>query len=288
MANVVCTIATTPAAADLRVFLSTLELFNSPAPTVYLLCDSAIHESPPPYKGTLKTSPALDKYKNYNRAQMSRMNGTAYRTMWEDFMMEKATVMDLAFKDPQTSGVFFCDSDICFMGPLPQPQCEIGVCPHMIRPADEQRFGKYNAGFVYTTDKTFPEKWRTAAKTSRYYDQAALEDIVAAAAQRNTSVYEFPIQTNYGWWRMFQGTQTPQILQEQWSIFRRENSSGICISGEPLLSIHTHFGERNDLTTVNFNKYVFLYLCRLGKHAPAAALVKILTWEFQHLKSLKN
>jgi len=286
MANVVCTIATTPAAADLRVFLSTLELFNSPAPTVYLLCDSAIHENPPPYRGTLKTTPALDKYKEYNRVQMSMMRGIAYRTMWEDFMMEKATVMDLAFTDPQTSGVFFCDSDICFMGPLPQPQCEIGVCPHMIRAVDEQRFGKYNAGFVYTTDKTFPEKWRIAAKTSRYYDQAALEDIVAAAAP--TSVYEFPVQTNYGWWRMFQGTYTSQELQTHWSIFRRENSSGICVSGEPLLSIHTHFGEQKDAATVRFNKYVFLYLCRLGKHAPAAALVKILTREFQHLKSLKN
>ena len=286
MKPAVCTIATTPAAADLRVFLSTLELFNSPAPTVYLLCDSAIHESPPQYKGTLKTSPALDTYKNHNRAQMEMTRGKAYKTMWEDFMMEKATVMELAFKEPQTSGVFFCDSDICFMGPLPQPICEIGVCPHMIKPADEQRFGKYNAGFVYTTDSTFPEKWRTAAKTSRYYDQAALEDIVAATP--STSVYEFPVQTNYGWWRMFQGTKAPQELVNQWSIFRRENHSGICVSGEPLLSVHTHFTETRDPATREFNRVVFLYLCRLGKHAPAAALVKILTREFQHLKSLKN
>jgi hypothetical protein len=286
MKPAVCTIATTPAAADLRVFLSTLELFNFPVPTVYLLCDSAIHESPPQYKGILKTSPALDKYKNHNRAQMEMTRGNAYKTMWEDFMMEKATVMELAFKEPQTSGVFFCDSDICFMGPLPQPTCEIGVCPHMIKPADEQRFGKYNAGFVYTTDSTFPEKWRTAAKTSRYYDQAALEDIVAATPP--TSVYEFPVQTNYGWWRMFQGTKAPQELVNQWSIFRRENHSGICVSGEPLLSVHTHFAETRDPATREFNRVVFLYLCRLGKHAPAASLVKILTREFQHLKSLKN
>ena len=282
----VCTIATSSAVPDLRVFLSTLELFNSPAPTVYLLCDSAIHESPPQYKGTLKTTPALDKYKNYNRAQMEMTRGTAYKTMWEDFMMEKATVMELAFADPLTKGLFFCDSDICFLGPLPQPTCEIGVCPHMIRAVDEQRFGKYNAGFVYTTDRTFPEKWRIAAKTSRYYDQAALEDIVAAASP--DAIYEFPVQTNYGWWRMFQGIYTAQELQSHWSIFRRENSSGICVSGEPLLSIHTHFGEKNDAATVRFNKYVFLFLCRLGKHAPAAALVRILTREFQHLKSLKN
>ena len=282
----VCTIATSSAVPDLRVFLSTLELFNSPAPTVYLLCDSAIHESPPQYKGTLKTTPALDKYKNYNRAQMEMTRGTAYKTMWEDFMMEKATVMELAFADPLTKGLFFCDSDICFLGPLPQPTCEIGVCPHMIRPQDEQRFGKYNAGFVYTTDKTFPEKWRIAAKTSRYYDQAALEDIVAAAPLDD--VYDFPVQTNYGWWRMFQGTQPAQTLLNQWSIFRRENHSGICVSGEPLLSVHTHFAEVRDAATREFNKIVFLFLCRLGKHAPAAALVKILTREFQHLKSLKN
>lgn len=284
---VICTIATGVALKDLQLFLYTLELFNESPPLVYLLTDTPIHTNPPSYKGALHTKPTLDKYAHMNRNQMTHTKGITYRTAWEDFMMEKATVMEWAFAEGHQE-VFFCDCDICFLGPLPKvpSEAKLGVSQHRIRPSDEQRFGIYNAGFVYSADPTFPAQWREAAHTSRYYDQTALEDIALKtwAAQ----LYEFPVQINYGWWRMYQGTQSPQALQSEWSIFRRDYTSGLCVSGEPLLSIHTHFGERRDIVTCAFNDYVFQYLCRLGKHPPAAALVKFLTREFQHLKSSKN
>jgi hypothetical protein len=280
----VCTIATAGAVQDLKVFLKTLELFNTSPPTVYLLCDDALINQLPKYKGTLKTQTKLNRYAGLNRLAMSRLPGIEYKSLWEDFMMEKATVMAWAFQAGETR-LFFCDCDICFMGPLPDvpPDATLGVCPHRIRQQDEQKFGKYNAGFVYTTDPATPAAWRKAALTSRYYDQAALEDLVA---EPNAKVYEFPTQTNYGWWRMFQADQPPAALQAEWSIFRSPNTAGIRVSGEQLLSIHTHWGEKIDRVTLAFNLWVFTYLARLGSHTQP--FVHFLAREFPHLKIPKN
>uniref|UniRef100_A0A6C0KXA1 Nucleotide-diphospho-sugar transferase domain-containing protein n=1 Tax=viral metagenome TaxID=1070528 RepID=A0A6C0KXA1_9ZZZZ len=280
----VCTIATLTALKDVKVFLKTLELFNTSPPTVYLLCDTGLQAQLPKYKGQLNIKTTLDEYQG-DRQYMTMSKGQIYQTRWEDFMMEKATVLEWAFNKGETQ-LYFCDSDICFMGPLPEVpnNVQLGVCPHRIRPHDEQRFGKYNAGLVYTTDPAFPKAWRQAAHTSRYFDQAALEDIVNKTEK--DKVYEFPTQVNYGWWRMFQGTKSVEELQKEWSIFRSENTSGLRVAGSSLLSIHTHFGERRDQVTAAFNQWVFTYLARLGAHSQA--LTKFLSQEFPHLKIPKN
>ena len=280
----ICTIATATALKDIKVFLKTLELFNTSPPTVYLLCDTALNTQIPKYKGQLNIKTTLDAYRG-DRRTMTMRDGETYKTRWEDFMMEKATVLEWAFTEGQTQ-LYFCDSDICFMGPIPEVPQEItlGVCPHRIRPQDEQRFGKYNAGLVYTTDPEFPKLWRQAAHTSRYFDQTALEDVVNKTTKEK--VYEFPTQVNYGWWRMYQGVSSVEELQAEWSIFRSPNTSGIRVAGSSLLSIHTHFGERRDLVTLAFNQWVFAYLLRLGAHSQP--LVKFLAQEFPYLKIPKN
>ena len=280
----ICTIATITALKDIKVFLKTLELFNTSLPTVYLLCDSALKSKLPTYKGQLNVKTTLDEYKG-DRRIMTMTTGQTYATRWEDFMMEKATVLEWAFAEGHTQ-LFFCDSDICFMGPLPEVPngTRLGVCPHRIRLSDELRFGKYNAGLVYTTDPEFPKLWRLAAHTSRYFDQTALEDV--ANKSDKAAVYEFPTQVNYGWWRMFQGTNSVEDLQAEWSIFRSPNTSGLRVAGSSLLSIHTHFGERSDRVTAAFNEWVFKYLVLLGAHSQS--LTKFLGQEFPHLKIPKN
>jgi hypothetical protein len=201
-----------------------------------------------------------------------------------DITLSTGTSWDLS----ATTGVYYLDSDICFFNSLPviPPNYKVALSPHMIHPRDEALYGKYNAGFLWVRDLEAVDAWRKACGSSRFFEQAALE--VFDSEKWSSTRYLFPIQENYGWWRMYQGTQSPQALQSEWSIFRRDHTSGLCVSGKPLLSIHTHFGERTDIVTCAFNDYVFQYLCRLGKYPPAAALVKFLTREFQHLKSSKN
>lgn len=283
---VVATLASgTNALKDLRVFLYTLGLFNSVPPKVYLLCDTYVANNLPTYHGTIITDSGLDKYSQLNRAAMERMPGKKYKTLWEDFMMEKTTVMDKAFQDKNTA-VFFFDSDICFMGPLPtvSPIVKLGISPHMIRPGDEQKYGRYNAGFLYSTDPSMPDAWRTHAKSSRYYDQAALEDI--EKQYTTDDVYHFPIQNNYGWWRMFQSTSSPQIIANSWGLHRQDNYSGIKAHGQPLLSIHTHWGETNDQITLTYNRFVYQQLIKLNQHKPAQMLRNFLAKEFPHLKTI--
>lgn len=284
----VCTIATFNAIQDLKVFLFSLGLFNVEKPTVYLLCDIQTSEIVKAlYKGSITIIVGLDKYKSeqeISRKRLTAQSGIEYKTMWEDFMMEKATIMDIALKTEES--VFFFDSDICFTGPLPpSPNAKIGVSPHMIKLIDEERYGKFNAGFLWTSDKRVPTIWREASKSSRFYDQAALEDVITNF--KHEEIHCFPIQNNYGWWRMYQSSESSMSLQKQWSFFRNEGvtTSGIRVSGSPLLSIHTHWSEKNDAVILHFNLWVIGFLSRLGKHPPAHSLYKFLTKEFPHLLS---
>jgi hypothetical protein len=283
---VVCTLSTINTIKDLKVFLFTLELFNTNKPKVYLLCDTETAKlATDLYKGELVIDTGLDRYGDVNRKRMTGQRGAVYKTLWEDFMMEKASVMDLAFETE--SAVFFFDSDICFLGQLPQipPNKKIAVSPHMIKPIDEERYGKFNAGFLWTNDKNVPKIWRQASKTSRFYDQAALEDVVKVFQQEE--VYNFPIQNNYGWWRMYQSTEPSITLQKNWAMFRNETfpSVGIRVDDSALLSIHTHWSEIVDLATSHFNLFVFSYLTRLGKYSHAQALTRFLQKEFPHLET---
>jgi hypothetical protein len=211
-----------------------------------------------------------------NRQLMERTKGIIYKTKWEDFMMEKATVMDMAFKD-NIKSVFFSDSDICFMGPLPTvpENTTLALCPHMINKRSETLFGKYNAGFLWTNNAELPEQWRKTSHSSRYYDQAALEDL---AQIHSKTLYEFPSQVNYGWWRMFQAPESPLSLQTKWTIFRNSPSptSGINVDTKPLLSIHTHLFQLTDINMGSFNRFVMEKLNILKKHPPAATFLKFL------------
>ena len=285
---VVCTLSTINTIKDLKVFFFTLDLFNPVKPKVYLLCDTETSKlAPLMYKGQIIIDTGLDNYGTVNRKQMTNQRGLIYKTLWEDFMMEKATIMDIAFE--KENAVFFFDSDICFLGQLPQipENVKIGVSQHMIKPIDEDRYGKYNAGFMWTNDKKVPNLWRNASKTSRFYDQAALEDVVKEF-QINT-VHNFTIHNNYGWWRMYQSTESPTNLQKNWSMFRNDPTPnvGIRIGSMPLLSIHTHWAELTDHVTRNYNIFVVGFLNRLGKHPPAQSLLKFLVKEFPHL-DIKN
>ena len=282
----VSTLATERALKDLKVFLSTLELFNPVKPTVYLLCDSktavAMAEANC-YSGKIVYSTLLDTYSEHNRQTMEQTPGRLYKTLWEDFMMEKATVMEQAFNAGE-SRVFFFDSDICFMGPLPDMgEAKLGLCRHYIRPQDEARYGIYNAGFVYTADSTMPQAWREASKRSRYYDQAALEEV--EQKYKGDAIRYLPVQNNYGWWRLFQGTESPQQLAGYWNLFRAPGTSGIRVLDAPLLSIHTHWDETRDAATRSFNMFVYATLSKLERHPPATALLKLLNREFPHLKN---
>jgi hypothetical protein len=281
MENVVCTIATKTAEQDLKLFLFTLGLYNNPPPPVYILCDKYISENMPKYNGKIESNNSLEIYSGKNRQQMEATPGKDYRTQWEDFMMEKASVLSLAFSK-NVKSAYFLDCDICFLGALSHPPSTaiLAVSPHEILPQKQALFGTYNAGYMWTSDAEIPNKWRQAAKTSRYYDQAALEDLVKDTPVDKT--YILPTQCNYGWWRMFQSPTPYETIQNSWTINRNSKikNSGIQVNGTPLLSIHTHWGEKRDIQTIKFNKFVFEKLKLLHKYDSTGHLIRFLKSEF--------
>lgn len=259
MAPVIATLCSAPAINDLKVLLFTLQLWNDPAPSVHIVCDSPVAIAIPAigYRGNIHTHVILDKYIG-SRIEMEKRPGLSYKTEWEDFMMEKCTAIDHAFGDPaaQNNGVLFCDADITFFAQLPnysENVADLVVTPHYIKPADEKKFGIYNAGYVWTRNASMPQLWREAAKKSRYYDQAALEQVVA----KNEKVTETGVETNYGWWRMYQSSRPYAVMQNEWSYNRLSSQSGITIGTKPLLSVHTHWNDFDPTSITNsFNRFV--------------------------------
>jgi hypothetical protein len=247
---------------------------------IYLLCDDYISklEIVKKHQNIIVLND-LEKYGPINRKMLEQTAGINYKTKWEDFMMEKTTIMDKAFADNNKS-VFFTDCDICFMGPLPDiPHIyTLALSPHEIKPADEIKYGHFNAGFLWTSEPTMPKLWRQASTRSRYYDQAALEEL-----HKILPTYIFPSMINYGWWRMYQGVIPHDKLQSEWTILRTPTTSGIRVKDSHLLSIHTHFLEKSDLITILFNKFVISKLKTLatGKHKNAQLFLKFLANELK-------
>jgi hypothetical protein len=272
----IATLATGVVIEDLRVLLKSLEIFNVKPPTVYLLCDSAINKALPrlKYAGRLVVKEGLNEYAGLNRAAMEAMPGKNYSTLFFDFTMEKVQLLKWVLQNE--SEVLFCDADICFLAPLPEIPVNslVALSPHMIRGGDEAKYGKYNAGFMWFANMDAVLLWEKACATSRFFEQAALEDVAVAFGH---SLHLFPVTQNYGWWRLWQGEESPQALLKKWSVKRQPMTAGISIEGVTLGSVHTHFCEKKDPATTQFNQIVTGMLYDIHwNHLPAKQLLSAL------------
>ncbi len=278
--SIIATLATAKAIKDLRIFLESLAIFNTKPPTVYIYCDSTVAKTKFSYPGKLVFNPVLDTYTEFNRQEMERIPGKHFKSLWFDFMTEKINLIRWVFSiEPLTkeNGVLFCDADICFMRSLPiiPMNALLALSPHGIREEDTAKYGLYNGGYVWMLDSSFADKWWEACSSARFYEQSALEDV--AMSVKIGELYEFPPTENYGWWRLWQGIDTPETLKKAWSIFRSPENAGILIDGEVLGSVHTHFHEKNDSATQKFNEFVKSFLIKLEKlHIPAKRLLAAL------------
>jgi len=215
-----------------------------------------------PYKGLLEYKVVLDPYSNLTRQQMEHLpslKGT--RTLFHDFTEEKCGLIDWALQSlplgEKQKGVLFCDADICWLGPIPSIPTgkTLALSPHMIRQEDEAKYGMYNAGFFWTNNPNFPSTWAMACKTSRFFEQAALESVWDFTIEQECM--EFGQHVNYGWWRLFQSPNGLLLQKSRWSVKpdKDELHSGLCVQRVPLVCIHTHWNT-NDPITNRFNQWV--------------------------------
>ncbi len=261
---------------DFVIFVKSLQTWHADA-ILYVYTDSPTQPSLAALKttNTLHIRAALDDYAGLTRSDMEARPGRRYDSLFKDYTYEKAAVLRWALTDPAAkTGVWFNDSDIVHCAPLPAipPTARVALSPHGIRAGDERLYGKYNAGFFWLSDAELLDVWIAAAPKSRFYEQAALEDVAAAAG---TSLYEFPPSVNFGWWRMYQGAEPPAAIQARFSINRGDRSIGLRYDGTPLQSIHSHMDDRGTGTNGAFNKWFEVQTAKLSSHAPMRALRRI-------------
>ena len=283
MPPIIATLATNQSYQDLKIFLTSLSLWYTPAtaPAVYIFTDSRTMDKviADHYLLYIVFNTCLDKYSNKNRLEMEAVKRPNGKTLWYDFQMEKLNLLDWVFSADSdtatTDGVFYLDSDICFFGPLPSipDYAKVALSPHYIKQADELRFGRYNGGFLWFRDKTAITIWREACPNSRFHEQAALE-CFDATEKTGLLVYDFPMEVNYGWWRMWQSSTPSHVLQNEW----KSNESIIFIGDRPLQSVHTHFYNASDNATKAFNEFVISKLKGVSTLS-AKTLLSVLKFE---------
>ena len=267
----VTTMATENSYKDLQLMLYSLYQFH-PTIRVIIVCDKFVSEnlrdSTDLYENKVNgwmssNAPnmsylcieTLSQYSGMDRKEMEK------KGLWLQFMLRKCDGIDYAFKNEGAKSVLFVDSDMVFLNTI-EDQCgftndvndfDIGRSPHHNKLANQQRFGKYNGGFLWINHHGFTDWWKYKSMIdSRFFEQASIEN-----ADEEFSTFDVPIQYNYGWWRLYECE--PAQVPEREKKFRVINGI-LMYDGSPLRSIHTHFEEKRFIYTVKFNMFIMRLL----------------------------
>ena len=228
-----CSIATFGRHDELFGLLLTLSIHHRNC-RVYCAVDTItkefIEEYSPKLDLEIYWTVSLDEYSGLDRDSMEK-NG-----VWNDFLMQKAMIIDEALKHEEDT--LFLDSDILLLDTIDNidNSQEIGVSPHYIKDSDVSLYGYYNGGVMWTNQKSLKDDWVEFTKSSRYCDQAAIEDLV-----KKYDTFEFEENYNFSWWRITQSNVPPEKIVSNLSI----QDNRIHYKNKPLKFIHTHFYEQD-------------------------------------------
>jgi hypothetical protein len=237
------TICSSSCVNELKGFLLSLSLFHTNE-RIYILCDTITKQKIDEMKNENNEIKLdiiwfveLDKYTKLNRQTMERLD------IWADFQMSKSIVIERALE--REKDTLFLDCDIIILHKIDDIQegYDIGVSPGFVNKEIEDKYGKYNGGMLWVKNKQVPDKWREFTKTSRYYDQASIEDLVASFKS-----FEFGDNYNLQTWRFIVGEEHATKLLS----YIISKNGYILYKNKPLKFIHTHF---NTTHFKNINDY---------------------------------
>ena len=121
---------------------------------------------------------------------------------------------------------------------------DLGVSPQFIREKYVNETGYYNGGMLWVKNKKIPQKWIEYTKTSRYHDQASIEELV-----KEFSYFEFGENYNLQSWRFELGLEPRNVIESHINI----KNNKLFYKEQPLKFIHTHF---NDIRFKSFNSFM--------------------------------
>tara|TARA_B100001057_G_scaffold496838_1_gene599381 strand:- start:214 stop:1842 length:1629 start_codon:yes stop_codon:yes gene_type:complete len=257
-----CTICTSPCAFELKGLLLSLSVYHTDE-TIYIMSDSktkkSIEEMTPQPRLNIKWFIELDEYDGMNRMIM------VDKGLWSKFQMSKPNIIKRALEYEKDT--LFLDSDIIILDELNDidDTKELGVSPQFIKQVNIDETGYYNGGCLWTRSKELPDDWIKFTETSRYFDQASIEDLV-----KKYLYFEFGDNYNLQCWRLYLSPEGSQKI----SSYLSSDKDIVMYKDKPLKFIHTHFLDPR------FNDFNNLLL----NHINNAKLYKILLIIFRVIK----
>lgn len=253
-----CTICTNQCQEELILLLLTLSLHHNGS-RVYIMCDeeskSIIDNLTPDINNRLIITwfVELNKYTNKSRAHMEKEN------IWSEFQMMKANIMIKTLELEKDT--LFLDSDIIILDQINNIDHtkSLGVSPQYITDEYVKKTGYYNGGMLWTNNKNVPLDWIEFTKSSRYFDQASIEDLA-----KKYDYFEFGENYNLQCWRFVLGLEPTQQIKDNVNVKKEK----LYYKDKQLKCIHTHFNDKRFLVINKFllNKigeanYYKEYLC---------------------------
>ena len=239
-----CTICTHSAAFELTGLLLSLSVYHPNSPII-VVCDARtkymMDSITPSPKLDIKWVIMLNKYSDLNRSTMEQHG------IWAEFQMFKAAAIQQALL--QYSDTLFLDSDIIVTGVISSidKSKDIGVSPHYMKKEATDKYGYYNGGMLWTKHPDVPKDWMEFTKTSRFYDQASIEDLA-----QKYSHFCFGENYNIQGWRIYHHPEGPEAFLQQFS--NDPKLQKVFYKNAQVKCIHTHL---RDKTFGQFNNLLF-------------------------------
>lgn len=256
------TICTSNCAFELVGLLLSLSVYHTNE-HVYILCDNEtkqiiLNMTPQP-KLTIIWFIELDAYTGLNRQMMEQ------KGIWSEFQMSKANVIKYALQ--YSTDTLFLDSDIILTDVINDIVIEkdLGISPQFIDKEYIDKTGYYNGGILWTKNKSLPDDWIKFTKTSRYYDQASIEDL-----SKKYSFFEFGENYNLQCWRYYLSTNQKASVID--SITSKPNDK-VYYRNKPLKFVHTHFLDKR---FEQFNNIIIHHLTNAKMYKILAIIYRVI------------
>jgi len=253
-------ICTSNCAFELIGLLLSLSVYH-PNEKMFILCDTKTKEiidnmTPQP-KLQIKWFVELDKYDGMNRKIMEQ------KGIWSQFQMAKANIIEYALQN--VSDTLFLDSDIILTDCIDDIDMtkEIGVSPQFITQEHIDKTGYYNGGMLWTKHVNVANDWIRFTKSSRYFDQASIEDLA-----KKYSYFEFDDNYNLQCWRLLLSQESPQQIANHIT-----STDKLYYKNKPLKFVHTHF---LDTRFQQFNNLIIKHLCNAKMYKILAIIYRVI------------
>jgi len=211
---------------------------------------------------------ALDKHQSAS----SRAEMEAAKT-WANFMLEKVAIMETALT--HHNDTMLLDADFVVLEPIHLPtdaQYQLGVSPHYIKACKGKMYGVYNGGMLWTNQMSLGAAWRNATTSSRYFEQAAIEDLVRSY----TPHFEFGPEHNVGFWRVVHDEVSPEEFYSH--LYYDASAQKIMLKNQTVATFHTHILTRYPYAVGNDFSSNLVKMMRMSSDPNYVQLMRAVQW----------